>query len=30
VAGFVAWLLSPEAAGVTGQGLDINGGAWMG
>ena len=30
VAGLVAWLLSTEAAGLTGQGLDINGGAWMG
>lgn len=30
VAGLVAWLLSADAAGVIGQGLDINGGAWMG
>ncbi len=30
VAGMVAWLLSADARGVTGQGLDINGGAWMG
>jgi NAD(P)-dependent dehydrogenase (short-subunit alcohol dehydrogenase family) len=30
VAGTVAWLLSPDGAGVTGQGIDINGGAWMG
>jgi NAD(P)-dependent dehydrogenase (short-subunit alcohol dehydrogenase family) len=30
VAGLVAWLASPDARGVTGQGLDINGGAWMG
>jgi NAD(P)-dependent dehydrogenase (short-subunit alcohol dehydrogenase family) len=30
VAGLVAWLLSADAAGVTGQGLDSNGGAWMG
>ncbi len=29
VAGMVAWLLSPDARGVTGQGLDINGGAFM-
>jgi NAD(P)-dependent dehydrogenase (short-subunit alcohol dehydrogenase family) len=30
VAGLVAWLLSADAAGVTGQALDQNGGAWMG
>ncbi len=30
VAGLVAYLLSPDARGVTGQGLDINNGAWMG
>lgn len=30
VAGLVAWLCSPDARGVTGQGLDMNGGAWMG
>ena len=30
VAGLVAWLLSDDARGVTGQGLDMNGGAWMG
>ena len=30
VAGLVAWLASPDAAGTTGQGLDANGGAWMG
>jgi len=30
VAGVVAWLLSPDARGVVGQGIDINGGAWMG
>ncbi|MDP2312750.1 MAG: SDR family NAD(P)-dependent oxidoreductase [Pseudomonadota bacterium] len=29
VAGMVAWLLTPDATGVTGQTLDINGGAWM-
>jgi NAD(P)-dependent dehydrogenase (short-subunit alcohol dehydrogenase family) len=29
VAGLVAWLISPDARGVTGQGLDINGGAFM-
>jgi NAD(P)-dependent dehydrogenase (short-subunit alcohol dehydrogenase family) len=30
IAGVVAWLMSPDARGVTGQGIDINGGAWMG
>jgi len=30
VAGVVAWLLSPDARGVTGQAIDQNGGAWMG
>lgn len=30
IAGMVAWLCSPDAAGVTGQALDQNGGAWMG
>ena len=30
VAGVVCWLMSPDARGVTGQGIDINGGAWMG
>ena len=30
IAGMVAWLLSEDARGVTGQGLDINGGSWMG
>ena len=30
VAGVVAWLLSDDARGVTGQAIDQNGGAWMG
>ena len=30
IAGLVTWLLSPAAACFTGQGIDINGGAWMG
>ncbi len=30
VAGAVAWLLSADARGVTGQAIDQNGGAWMG
>ena len=30
IAGVVCWLMSPDARGVTGQGIDINGGAWMG
>ena len=30
VAGVVSWLMSADARGVTGQGIDINGGAWMG
>ena len=30
VAGTVAWLLSSDARGVTGQAIDQNGGAWMG
>lgn len=30
VAGLVAWLVSGDAIGVTGQALDINGGSWMG
>jgi len=30
VAGTVAWLMSPDGRAVTGQGIDINGGAWMG
>jgi NAD(P)-dependent dehydrogenase (short-subunit alcohol dehydrogenase family) len=29
IAGFVAWLVSPDARGVTGQALDVNGGAFM-
>jgi len=29
IAGMVAWLVSKDARGVTGQGLDMNGGAWM-
>lgn len=29
VAGVVAWLMSPDSRGVTGQGIDVNGGAWM-
>jgi len=29
IAGTVAWLLSPDALGVTGQGIDHNNGAWM-
>lgn len=29
IAGVVAWLLSPDARGVTGQAIDINGGAFM-
>lgn len=29
VAGLVAWLISADARGVTGQGLDMNGGAFM-
>lgn len=29
VAGLVSWLISPDARGVTGQGLDMNGGAFM-
>lgn len=29
IAGMVAWLVSPDARGVTGQGLDMNGGAFM-
>ncbi len=30
IAGVVCWLMSADARGVTGQGIDINGGAWMG
>ena len=30
IAGVVAWLVGPDARGVTGQGIDVNGGAWMG
>lgn len=30
IAGTVAWLLSEDARGVTGQAIDHNGGAWMG
>ncbi len=30
VAGLVAWLLSEDGLGVTGQGIDMNNGAWMG
>ena len=30
IAGAVAWLLSPDARGITGQAIDQNGGAWMG
>lgn len=30
IAGTVAWLLSPDARGVTGQAIDHNGGAWVG
>jgi ketoreductase len=30
IAGTVAWLLSADAATVTGQGIDHNAGAWMG
>jgi ketoreductase len=29
IAGLVSWLLSSDARGVTGQGIDMNGGAWM-
>lgn len=30
IAGTVAWLLSEDGRGVTGQGIDINAGSWMG
>jgi NAD(P)-dependent dehydrogenase (short-subunit alcohol dehydrogenase family) len=30
IAGVVAWLISDDGRGVTGQGIDVNGGAWMG
>lgn len=30
IAGMVSWLVSNDAIGITGQGLDINGGSWMG
>lgn len=30
IGGLVAWLLSNDARGVTGQGIDMNNGAWMG
>ena len=30
IAGTVAWLISPNAYGMTGQGIDINAGSWMG
>jgi len=30
IAATVAWLLSPDARGITGQAIDQNGGAWMG
>jgi len=29
IAGVVAWLISPDARGTTGQGIDVNGGAFM-
>ena len=29
VAGLVAWLVSADARGVTGQAIDMNNGAWM-
>lgn len=30
IAGLVAWLVSADGTGVTGQGIDMNNGAWMG
>lgn len=30
IAGLVAWLVSDDGIGVTGQGIDMNNGAWMG
>ena len=30
IAGMLSWLVSDDANGVTGQGLDINAGSWMG
>ena len=30
IAGTVAWLVSEDAQGMTGQGIDINAGSWMG
>ncbi len=29
IAGLIAWLVSPDGCGVTGQSLDMNNGAWM-
>jgi len=29
IAGMIAWLVSEDGVGVTGQGLDLNNGAWM-
>jgi hypothetical protein len=29
IAGLVAWLVSDDGVGVTGQGIDMNNGAWM-
>ena len=30
IAGTVAWLVSEDGVGMTGQGIDINAGSWMG